>query len=213
MRIKQMTVGMMGVCCYVLSCEETGEGLIIDPGGNENQILEACQSENISVKYIVNTHGHPDHVCGNKRLKDATNAQIVMHAEDAEFFAQKNVEQFFSQLGLPPSPPVDKRVTNGDVITFGRESLTVIHTPGHTPGGICLYSKPHLFTGDTLFAGGVGRTDFPGGSTQQLLHSITDRLLTLPPDTIVWPGHGYGGERSTIEHEKKSNPFLMGGIY
>jgi len=213
MRIKQMTVGMMGVCCYVLSCEETGEGLIIDPGGNENQILEACQSENISVKYIVNTHGHPDHVCGNKRLKDATNAQIVMHAEDAEFFGQKNVEQFFSQLGLPPSPPVDKRVTNGDVITFGRESLTVIHTPGHTPGGICLYSKPHLFTGDTLFAGGVGRTDFPGGSTQQLLHSITDRLLTLPPDTIVWPGHGYGGERSTIEHEKKSNPFLMGGIY
>jgi glyoxylase-like metal-dependent hydrolase (beta-lactamase superfamily II) len=213
MHIKQMTVGMMGVCCYILSCEETGEGLIIDPGGNEDQILEACQSKNISVKYIVNTHGHPDHVCGNKRLKDATHAQIVMHAEDADFFGQKNVEQFFSQLGLPPSPPVDNRVTDGDVITFGRESLSVIHTPGHTPGGICLYSNPHLFTGDTLFAGGVGRTDFPGGSTQQLLHSITDRLLTLPPDTIVWPGHGYGGERSTIEHEKKSNPFLMGGIY
>ena len=213
MRIKQMTVGMMGVCCYILSCEETGEGLIIDPGGNEEEILAACHSGNISVRYIVNTHGHPDHVCGNKRLKDATNAEIVMHAADAEFFNQENVEQFFSQLGLPPSPPVDKCVADGDAIAFGRESLAVIHTPGHTPGGMCLYSEPHLFTGDTLFAGGVGRTDFPGGSTQQLLQSIEKRLLSLPPDTIVWPGHGYGGERSTIAQEKSSNPFLTGGWY
>jgi len=213
MRIKQMTVGMMGVCCYIVSCEETGEGLIIDPGGNEDEILEACQSGNITVKYLVNTHGHPDHVCGNKYLKDATKAKIVMHKADAEFFGQENVEQFFSQLGLPSSPPVDKRVVDGDTIAFGRESLAVIHTPGHTPGGICLYSEPHLFTGDTLFAGGVGRTDFPGGSTQQLLHSIKERLLTLPPDTIVWPGHGYGGEHSTIAQEKTSNPFLTGGWY
>jgi hydroxyacylglutathione hydrolase len=213
MHIKQMTVGMMGVCCYILSCEETGEGLIVDPGGNEDEILAACKSGNITVKYIVNTHGHPDHVCGNRYLKDATSAKIVMHAADADFFGQERVEQFFSQLGLPPSPPVDKRVTDGDVIDFGRESLEVIHTPGHTPGGMCLYSKPHLFTGDTLFAGGVGRTDFPGGSTQELLQSIKERLLTLPPDTIVWPGHGYGGERSTIAQEKSSNPFLTGGWY
>jgi glyoxylase-like metal-dependent hydrolase (beta-lactamase superfamily II) len=211
MFIKQMTVGMMGVCCYIVACDKTKQGAIIDPGGNEDDILNACQTENINVKYIINTHGHPDHVCGNARLKEATEADIVMHAADADFFAQDRVKQFFSQLGLPASPPVDKRVEDGDIITFGNEGLTVIHTPGHTPGGMCLYSAPDLFSGDTLFAGGVGRTDFPGGSSQELLDSIKKRLLTLPPDTVVWPGHGYGGESSTIAREKSGNPFLTGG--
>ena len=201
----------MGVCCYIVACENTKQGVIIDPGGNEDDILSACQAEHITVKYIVNTHGHPDHVCGNRQLKEATSANIVMHAADADFFGQDSVEQFFSQLGLPASPPVDKRVEDGDTLTFGNETHTVIHTPGHTPGGMCLYSKPNLFSGDTLFAGGVGRTDFPGGSTQQLLASIKERLLSLPPDTIVWPGHGYGGEHSTISQEKTGNPFLTGG--
>ena len=211
MRVKQMMVGMMGVCCYIVACDETKEAVIIDPGGNEDDILSACQAENINVKYIVNTHGHPDHVCGNRQLKEATGAEIVMHSADADFFSQSSVEQFFSQLGLPASPPVDKRVEDGDKITFGNESLEVILTPGHTPGGICLYAPPNLFTGDTLFAGGVGRTDFPGGNTQQLMTSIKERLLPLPPETIVWPGHGYGGEHSTIAQEKTGNPFLTGG--
>jgi glyoxylase-like metal-dependent hydrolase (beta-lactamase superfamily II) len=211
MFIKQMTVGMMGVCCYIVACDKTKQGAIIDPGGNEDDILSACQAENITVKYIVNTHGHPDHVCGNGRLKEATGADIVMHAADAEFFGQDNVKQFFSQLGLPASPPVDKPVEDGDTLTIGNENLAVIHTPGHTPGGICLYSQPNLFTGDTLFAGGVGRTDFPGGSTQQLLTSIKEQILSLPPETIVWPGHGYGGEHSTVAQEKAGNPFLTGG--
>ena len=211
MFIKQMTVGMMGVCCYIVACDKTKQGAIIDPGGNEDDILSACQAENITVKYIVNTHGHPDHVCGNGRLKEATGADIVMHAADADFFGQDNVKQFFSQLGLPASPPVDKPVEDGDTLTIGNENLAVIHTPGHTPGGICLYSQPNLFTGDTLFAGGVGRTDFPGGSTQQLLTSIKEHILSLPPETIVWPGHGYGGEHSTVAQEKAGNPFLTGG--
>lgn len=211
MLIKQLTVGMMGVCCYIAACEETREGVIIDPGGGENEILAACDQEKLTIKYIINTHGHPDHVCGNAKLKEATGADIVMHTADAEFFGQASVESFFSQLGLPASPPVDKQVEDGDKITFGNETLEVIHTPGHTPGGICLYSPPNLFSGDTLFAGGVGRTDFPGGSTQQLLDSIKNRLLDLPPDTIVWPGHGYGGEHSTIAKEKSGNPFLTGG--
>lgn len=201
----------MGVCCYIAACEETREGVIIDPGGGENEILAACDQEKLTIKYIINTHGHPDHVCGNAKLKEATGADIVMHSADAEFFGQASVESFFSQLGLPASPPVDKQVEDGDKITFGNETLEVIHTPGHTPGGICLYSPPNLFSGDTLFAGGVGRTDFPGGSTQQLLDSIKNRLLDLPPDTIVWPGHGYGGEHSTIAREKSGNPFLTGG--
>ena len=211
MRVKQMMVGMMGVCCYIVACDETKEAVIIDPGGNEDEILSACQQENLKVKYIVNTHGHPDHVCGNRQLKEATGAEIVMHSADADFFSQSSVEQFFSQLGLPASPPVDKRVEDGDTLTFGNETLKVILTPGHTPGGICLYSHPNLFTGDTLFAGGVGRTDFPGGNTQQMMTSIKERLLSLPPDTIVWPGHGYGGDRSTIGQEKTGNPFITGG--
>lgn len=210
MLIRQMTVGMMGVCCYIAACENTREGVIIDPGGNEDEILSACQNEKITVKYIINTHGHPDHVCGNGKLKQATGAKIVMHTADADFFSDDRVKNFFSQLGLPPSPPVDKRVQDGDALDFGDESLAVIHTPGHTPGGICLYSSPNIFTGDTLFAGGVGRTDFPGGSTEQLLQSIKNRILTLPPETIVWPGHGYGGEHSTIAQEKTGNPFLTG---
>lgn len=208
MRIQQVTVGTMAVCCYIVSCEQTGEAAVIDPGGNENEIIERCKG--LSVKYIIDTHGHPDHVCGNGRIKEATGARIVMHKEDARFFQQPEIKDYFAMLGLPESPPPDILVEDNDTIDIGNEQLQVIHTPGHTPGGICLYSKPNCFSGDTLFVGGVGRTDFPGGSTQDLLRSIKDRLLKLPPDTIVWPGHGYGGSRSTIGEEARSNPFLNG---
>jgi hydroxyacylglutathione hydrolase len=210
MIVKQMTVGMMGVCCYILRCEETGIGVIIDPGGDEEAVLSHCNRHGLLVKYIINTHGHPDHVCGNAKIKAATGAGIVMHVDDAAFFVQPDIARFFSQLGLPASPPVDVTVSDGDSIVFGRETLTVIHTPGHTPGGMCLYSKPNLFTGDTLFAGAAGRTDFPGGNMEQLLSAIQTRLATLPEDTVVWPGHGYGGSRSTIGAEKRDNPFLNG---
>ena len=208
MLIKSMTVGNMACCCYLVQCEETGEAVIIDPGGDEDLILSECEKQKAKVKYIVNTHGHPDHVCGNARIKEATGAPIVMHEEDALFFGRPEVDQYFSALGLKPSPPVDKKVKDGEQITFGKESLKVILTPGHTPGGVCLYSAPNLFTGDTLFVGGVGRTDFPGGDGRVLYGSIKDKLLVLPDDTVVWPGHGYGGASSTIGEEKKSNPFL-----
>lgn len=208
MRIEQFSVGAMQVCCYIISCEKTNIAAIIDPGGDENLILDRCKKNDLQVKYIIATHGHPDHVCGNARLKDETGAQIVMHKVDADFFWQPEVQQYFSMLGLTESPKPDIIVNDGDTISIGNEELQVIHTPGHTPGGICLYNPPDCFTGDTLFAGGVGRTDFPGGSTKELQDSIRNRLLTLPPDTVVWPGHGYGGSRSTIADEAKSNPFL-----
>lgn len=208
MRIEQISVGAMQVCCYIVSCETTKEAAIIDPGGGENEILDRCQKNNLQVKYIIATHGHPDHVCGNALLKQKIGAQIIMHKADAEFFWKPEVQKYFSMLGLPESPKPDILVQDGDTISFGNEKLQVIHTPGHTPGGICLYNAPDCFTGDTLFAGGVGRTDFPGGSVQELMSSIKNRLLALPPDTIVWPGHGYGGSRSTIADEAKTNPFL-----
>lgn len=212
MHIEQITVGMLQVCCYIAACDKTRQAVIIDPGGDEDKILSRVRDRDLQVKYIIATHGHPDHVCGNSRLKDATGAEIIMHRDDALFFWQPEVIEYFSMLGLPESPKPDKLVVDGDIITFGSEELKVLHTPGHTPGGICLYSKPDCFTGDTLFAGGVGRTDFPGGSTQELLESIRNRLLTLPDDTVIWPGHGYGGSRSTIGTEAKSNPFLHGSF-
>jgi len=208
MKVDQQMVGMMGVCCYILSCERTAEAAIVDPGGDEQRILDRVAELGLKVTYIIATHGHPDHVCGNRKLKEATGADIVMHADDDEFFSRSQVQSYFSMLGLEASPPTDHIVKGGDVITFGDVSLQVIHTPGHTPGGMCLYSAPHLITGDTLFVGGVGRTDFPGGSHKDLLDSIREKLLVLPPDTIVWPGHGYGGSRSTIDEERRSNPFI-----
>lgn len=211
MLIKQMVVGAMGVCCYVVACEETKEGLIVDAGGNEEDVLAYCDRQGLTIKYIVGTHGHPDHVCGNAKIKAATGAKIVLHAEDAAFFGDPQVREYFSMLGLPDSPPPDKVVRDGEVLTIGTVRLTVLHTPGHTPGGICLYSAPQLFSGDTLFVGGVGRTDFPGGDAHALMQSIKEKLLTLPPETVVWPGHGYGGSRSTIGDEARANPFLTGG--
>lgn len=208
MLVKSMTVGNMACCCYLVICEGTREAVIIDPGGDEDKVLALCEKEKAKVKYIVNTHGHPDHVCGNGAIKKATGALIVMHEDDVDFFAKPEVEQYFSILGLKSSPPVDKKVKDGDLISFGNENLKVILTPGHTPGGMCLYSAPNLFTGDTLFVGGVGRTDFPGGDGKVLSRSIKERLLTLPDQTVVWPGHGYGGANSTIGEEKRSNPFL-----
>jgi hydroxyacylglutathione hydrolase len=210
MIIRQIIVGSMGVCCYLVGCEKTKKAAVIDPGGGEEKILAAANSLGLTIETIINTHGHPDHDCANGPLKKATGARIVIHAQDAEFFARPEVKEYFSMLGLPPSPPPDRMVHDGDIITVGTIKLTVIHTPGHTPGGICLYAAPNLFTGDTLFVGGVGRSDFPGGDTATLMHSIRAKLLTLPPETIVWPGHGYGGDSSTIREEASTNPFLTG---
>ncbi len=208
MILKQMIVGSMGVCCYIVACERTGKAAVIDPGGDENKILKEIAARNLTVDAIIATHGHPDHVCGNRRIKEATGARIIMHREDSRFFGRPEVGEYFAMLGMEPSPPVDEEVEDGDIITVGEVQLKVIHTPGHTPGGMCLYCAPDLITGDTLFVGGVGRTDFPGGSAEQLFASIANRLFVLPEETVVWPGHGYGGSRSTIGREKEGNPYF-----
>ena len=208
MILKQIIVGSMAVCCYIVACEKTKKGAVVDPGGSEEKILDEVQRMGIDVQYIIATHGHPDHVCGNRAIKESTGAKIIMHVDDAIFFGKDEVKNYFSMLGLEPSPPPDIEVKEGDKISIGEEELQVLHTPGHTPGGICLYNPPDLITGDTLFVGGLGRTDFPGGSHRDLLDSIHKKLLTMDPDTVIWPGHGYGGNCSTIGEEKSSNPFL-----
>ena len=208
MILKQIIVGSMAVCCYIVACEKTKKAAVIDPGGSEEEILAEIDEMGVDVEYIIATHGHPDHVCGNRIIQEATGAKIIMHSADVQFFGKSEVKNYFSMLGLEATPDPDIEVKEGDKIVFGEVELEVLHTPGHTPGGICLYNAPDLITGDTLFVGGLGRTDFPGGSHQDLLDSIHTKLLTMDPETVVWPGHGYGGNRSTIGEEKKSNPFL-----
>jgi glyoxylase-like metal-dependent hydrolase (beta-lactamase superfamily II) len=209
MYIEQIKVGYMDVFCYIVACPVKKEALVIDPGGNEEDIVERIDQNEFVLKYIVNTHGHGDHTCGNARMKELTGAEIIMHEEDDRLFNSPEGQIMARQLGFVLSPHADKFVKDGDEIAVGDVILKVIHTPGHSPGGICLLGDGNLFTGDTLFVGGIGRTDLPGASMAQFMNSINKRLLTLPIETIVWPGHDYGDKpSSTIGIEKWSNPFL-----
>jgi glyoxylase-like metal-dependent hydrolase (beta-lactamase superfamily II) len=209
MDIEQMKVGYMEVFCYIVSCPRTKESLVIDPAGDEERVVDRMNQKGLNVKYIVNTHGHGDHTCGNAKVKALTNAKIIMHALDDQMFNSPQGQAHSRQWGFTPSPGADITVEDGDTIVAGDVSLEVIHTPGHSPGGICLLGDGNLFTGDTLFVGGIGRTDLPGASMGQFMKAIKERLLVLPGETIVWPGHDYGFKpSSTIDEEKKSNPWL-----
>ena len=209
MDIEQMKVGYMDVFCYIVSCPVKKEALVIDPAGNEEDIVERINQNGLVLKYIVNTHGHADHTCGNEKMKDLTGAEIIMHEEDDKLFNSPEGQIMARQMGFALSPHADIFVKDGDEISVGDVTLKVIHTPGHSPGGICLLGDSNLFTGDTLFVGSIGRTDLPGASMSQFMNSINKRLLTLPIETIVWPGHDYGDRpSSTIGVEKWSNPYL-----
>ncbi|MEW5914516.1 MAG: MBL fold metallo-hydrolase [Thermodesulfobacteriota bacterium] len=210
MKVIQMLVGQMGVFAYLVGCENTGQAVVIDPAGDEDQIVAKAQAEGLKIVKIVNTHTHADHTCGNTRIKELTGAPIIAHEADAPHMDNAHNQSFAQMLGCARLLPADQMVKDGDVISAGQEvQLKVLHTPGHSPGCICLYTPGHVFTGDTLFVGGVGRTDLPGGSWPRMLKSIQERILTLPDDTIVWPGHHYGpSPRSTVKHERETNEFL-----
>ncbi len=209
MDIEQMIVGRMAVFCYIVSCPDTKEALVIDPGGNEEDIVEKIKEKGLTLKYIVNTHVHGDHTTGNAKLKKLTGAKLIVHELDNQFLENGIMSEMSKAMGFTPSPPADITVKDGEQIKIGNLSIDVIHTPGHSPGGICLLCKGNLFTGDTLFVGGIGRTDLPGASHSQFMKSIKEKLLNLPDETIVWPGHDYGpSPSSTIGLEKRSNPWL-----
>jgi len=191
--------------CYILGDEISREAVVIDPGGDGPDILAVIQKENLTLKTIINTHGHFDHVGANRSIKEETGAQLVIHSLDAPYL--KIVSDSASAWGLSaePSPEPDRTLADGDTVAFGKISFTVIHTPGHTPGGISLFSDGHVFVGDTLFAGSIGRTDFKGGDYDTLINSIRSRLFALPDSTRVMPGHN---EETTIGREKRFNPFV-----
>lgn len=210
MHVKQMKVGFMEVFCYIVSCPRTREALAIDPAGDEDRVVDEIARAGLTLRFIVNTHSHSDHTCGNARVKALTGAEIVIHELDSEMLGSARGQAMARQWGFSPSPPADRAVKDGDRIVAGDVSLKVLHTPGHSPGGICLLGDGHVFTGDTLFVGAIGRTDLPGASMSQFMKSIKEKLLTLPDETLVWPGHDYGYKpSSTIGDEKKTNPWLL----
>jgi glyoxylase-like metal-dependent hydrolase (beta-lactamase superfamily II) len=206
---KQMQVGLLAVFAYIIGDEETKEGLVIDPAANISGILSKAQENHIRIKYIVNTHGHVDHTAGNTEMKNKTGAKIIIHESDADMLTSTPA-LILKMFGAKKSPPADIIVKDGNMISIGNISLKVIHTPGHSPGGIALYSDGCVFTGDTLFVESIGRTDIPGASWPVMCRSIKEKLYTLPDETIVLPGHNYGRTpTSTIGHEKKYNPFIQ----
>lgn len=202
MLLKTLTVGMFGANCYLAGCEETRAAVVIDPGAEGKRILAEIKSLGITVKYIINTHGHIDHIGANARLRESLDAPILLHREDLEIYRNPG---FGLHIVAGRKPVPDSFITDGDRISFGEKEITVIETPGHTRGSVCLKLGKAVFTGDTLFAGSIGRTDLAGGSFQKIMESIGNRLVTLPPDNVIYPGHG---PASSIAAEIKTNPFV-----
>jgi glyoxylase-like metal-dependent hydrolase (beta-lactamase superfamily II) len=191
--------------CFILGCESTQEAVVIDPGDDADQILMALAKLDLKVKYLINTHGHFDHVGANKRMKEVTGAKIAIHPDDEPMLDELSRSASMFGLSAENSPPADILLKDGDEIQFGDITLKVIHTPGHSRGGVSLFTPGHLFSGDTLFAGSIGRTDLPGGHYDTLISSIKEKLLILDDDTQVYTGHG---PETTIANEKRMNPFL-----
>ena len=206
MIIKELTVGPIMANCFIVGCEKTKSAVVIDPGDEANKILLSLAESKLTVKYILNTHGHFDHVGGNKQMKEATGADILIHAGDAAMLEQLSVASMAFGLSVENSPPADRTIDEGDLITFGDITLNVLHTPGHSPGGVTFYTDGVAFVGDSLFAGSIGRTDFPGGDYNTLISSIKTKLFPLGDDVRVYTGHG---PATTIGQEKRMNPFLQ----
>ena len=205
MIIKTLPVGPIMANCFIVGCKETLEAAVIDPGDEAEKILAVVGELNLAGRFIINTHGHFDHVSGNKGVNAATKAPILIHAMDAPMLRLISASAANWGLSAEDSPPPDRTVDDGDTISFGNITFKVIHTPGHTPGGISLFADGHVFVGDTLFAGSIGRTDFPGGDFATLKSSIQDKLFRLGDDVRVFTGHG---PETSIGRERQHNPFV-----
>jgi hydroxyacylglutathione hydrolase len=205
-----LPVGPLQCNCIIVGDDASGEGLIVDPGGDPERVLHALGDLRLRCSAIVNTHAHVDHVAANAEVKRATGARLLMHADDRPLYQamSQQVAWLSGLLPMPEPTPIDGTLAHGDLLQVGRLTARVLHTPGHSPGSVCLFfdgPEPLLLAGDTLFASGVGRTDLPGGDTRALMQSIATHLLTLDDRTRVVPGHGW---ETTIGIERSTNPFL-----
>ena len=209
MIIETLEVGSLETNCYILSDPDTKEAVVIDAGDEAAYILNYLERQSLQVVMLLNTHGHYDHTQANDALREITGAPLEIHSDDAELLAVPEKVSSRMMVKANPCKAPEQLLHNGDVISFGKYQLQVIYTPGHTKGGCCFYeaNEKVCFTGDTLFRGGVGRTDLYGGNYSVLMHSIRDRLHKLPDDVIIYPGHG---PESTMAFERKNNPFLKG---
>jgi hydroxyacylglutathione hydrolase len=207
--ITAAATGPLRVISYLVACPETGEALLIDPGGPSPELSAKLRQEGWRLRWLVNTHGHADHTAGNEAWAAETGARIVIHRLDWEFFRTPAMQAAARAEGFPPLMRADVLVEDGHRLPLGPGEALVLHTPGHTPGGVCLSFPGHLFTGDTLFVGAAGRTDLPGGSLTQLITSLEEKIMPLPDETRIWPGHDYGETpTSTLGQEKLNNPYL-----
>lgn len=203
-----LAVGPLRCNCSIIGDENTREAMVIDPGDDVEDVLAIVRKHNLQVKQIVVTHAHIDHVGGAMKLRAATGAPILLNQNDYALLKMLGVQATWIGVADPGNVEIDRSVTTGEKISAGQHTAEILHTPGHTEGSICLYFpiEKTLIAGDTLFAGSIGRTDLPGGSTQKIMRSLHDTVLALPDDTIVIPGHG---EMTTIGDERESNPFLV----
>ncbi len=208
MIVKKLVVGTFASNCYIVGSESTKEGMLIDPGADAKEILKNVKELGLDIKCIVLTHAHIDHIGAVSEVKEATGAEVAIHKDEAKSLGGRSLSNLFG-LSYSAPPPPDRLLKGGDSIDIGELHFLVLHTPGHSPGGICLLGHDMVFSGDTLFNYGIGRTDFPGCSYNQIMDSIRTKLMVLPDDTMVYPGHG---PDTTIGTERRGNPFLSGQV-
>jgi hydroxyacylglutathione hydrolase len=205
--VRGIVVGVFAENCWIIGSRRTREGIVIDPGDQPDEILHLARDMGLNIKIIANSHAHIDHVLGVREVREATGAKFLLHPDELEI-ARQSVQTAALWLGQPVEPPPepDALLAEGDEVEVAGVKLKVIHTPGHTPGSVSFYTNGLLFSGDTLFCGSIGRTDLPGGDYDQEMASIVDRLLKLPDDTIVLPGHM---QETKIGTERQANPFVL----
>lgn len=207
--IHQLSVGPLQVNCFLVGCSKTHDAMVIDPGEEGARILHLAKSEGFEISKVVNTHAHFDHIGANREVVKATDAELMLHAADLPLLQNARNHAEVYGLAVAPSPEPDRLLEQGDTLEVGEHSFRVFHLPGHSPGGICLLSDGHLFVGDVLFAGSIGRTDLPGGDFDALVEGVREKLFSLPDETVVHPGHG---PDTTIGRERKMNPFVGDGV-
>jgi glyoxylase-like metal-dependent hydrolase (beta-lactamase superfamily II) len=209
MIIESITVGMFQENCYLVGDESTGEGAILDPGDEAERILSRATQTGLTFRYILNTHAHLDHVCAVQAVKDALGIPFLLHPDDEVLLQHLPQQAAMFGLTVGKAPSVDQTFHDDGLIRLGSLTVRVLHTPGHSPGGVSFYfeSEKVLFAGDTLFNGSIGRTDLYGGDFETLIRSIRSRILTLPDEVVVYPGHG---PETSVGHERRFNPFLQG---
>jgi len=205
MIINSIVVSQFQTNCYIIGNEEASSGVIIDPGDESGKILNLIEKNNFNIKYILHTHGHIDHIGGTAKLKEITGARTFLHRDDLSLYENVEVQGEAFGIMIDVAPKIDEFFKEGDKINFNGIIIEIIHTPGHSPGSVCFKIGNKLFSGDTLFNMGIGRTDLWGGSFSKIMKSINEKLFTLNDNTIVYPGHG---QKTTIGYEKANNPFI-----